>query len=96
MVIRHTKFGKTRLVPLHPSAQDGLAQSLACRRAPAGGTAPVFVSRTGTRLSSRGFRTAWLIVLERAGLSARAGGRRPRVHDIRHYSARLIIPTRCA
>ena len=93
LVIRHTKFGKTRLVPLHPSAQDGLAQYLACRRAPAGGTAPVFVSLTGTRLSYRGFRTAWLIVLERAGLSARAGGRRPRVHDIRHTFAARALET---
>jgi integrase len=83
LVIRHTKFGKTRLVPLHPSAQAGLAQYLHDRRAPTDGTAPVFVSLAGTRLSYGGFRTAWLLVLARAGLSAQPGGRRPRVHDIR-------------
>lgn len=93
LIIRHTKFGKTRLVPLHPSAQDGLAQYLDRRRAPAGGTAPVFVSLSGTRLSYWGFRTAWLLVRERAGLPARADGRRPRVHDIRHTFAARALET---
>jgi len=93
LVIRDTKFGKRRLVPLHPSAQDGLAQYLDCRRAPAGGTAPVFVSLTGTPLSYGGFRKAWLLVLGRAGLTARAGGRRPRVHDIRHTFAAPALET---
>ena len=93
LVIRQTKFGKSRLVPLHPSAQDGLAQYLDCRRAPADGTAPVFVSLAGTRLSYGGFRKAWLLVLGRAGLTARAGGRRPRVHDIRHTFAARALET---
>jgi integrase/recombinase XerD len=87
LVIRNTKFGKTRLVPLHPSAQAGLAQYLRNRQAPADGTAPVFVSLAGPRLSYGGFRKAWLLVLARAGLFARPGGRRPRVHDIRHTFA---------
>ena len=93
LVIRQAKFGKSRLVPLHPSVQDGLAQYLDCRRAPAGGTAPVFVSRAGTRLSYGGFRKAWLLVLGRAGLSARASGRKPRVHDIRHTFAARALET---
>jgi integrase len=82
LVIRNTKFGKTRLVPLHPSAQAG-----------ADGTAPVFVSLAGTRLSYGGFRKAWLLVLARAGLSAQPGGRRPRVHDIRHTFAARALET---
>ena len=91
LVIRKTKFGKTRLVPLHPSAQDGLEQYLHCRRAMAGGDDHVFVSLDGTRLSYGGFRKAWLVVLGQAGLSPRSGARRPRVHDIRHtFAARAL------
>jgi len=87
LVIRKTKFGKTRLVPLHPSAQSGIEQYLDRRRAVAGSDDHVFVSIKGTRLSYGGFRKAWLTVLRKAGLPARSGGRKPRVHDIRHTFA---------
>jgi integrase/recombinase XerD len=87
LVIHKTKFGKTRLVPLHPSAQNGLEQYLHYRRAMAGEDDPVFVSLKGTRLSYGAFRKAWLAVLDRADLLPRSGGRRPRVHDIRHTFA---------
>lgn len=87
LVIRKTKFGKTRLVPLHPSAQNGLEQYLHYDRAMAGKDDPVFVSLKGTRLSYGAFRKAWLAVLGRADLLPKSGGRRPRVHDIRHTFA---------
>ena len=87
LVIHKTKFCKTRLVPLHPSAQNGLEQYLHYRRAMAGEDDPVFVSLKGTRLSYGAFRKAWLAVLDRADLLPRSGGRRPRVHDIRHTFA---------
>jgi integrase len=84
LVIRKAKFGKTRLVPLHPSAQSGLEHYLRQRRATAGGDDRVFVSIATRRLSYSGFRDAWIEVLGQAGLSPRLGGRRPRLHDIRH------------
>jgi integrase/recombinase XerD len=87
LVIRETKFGKTRLVPLHPSVQNGLEQYLHYRRAVAGKDDHVFVSLKGTRLSYGAFRKAWLAVLRRADLLPRQGGRGPRVHDIRHTFA---------
>ena len=87
LIIRKTKFGKTRLVPLHPSAQRGLDQYLQRWRAKAGGDDQLFVSLGSKRLSYSGFRKAWLEVLGQAGLSPRLGGRRPRLHDIRHAFA---------
>ncbi len=91
LVIRDTKFGKTRLVPLHRSTQSGLEQYLHVRRAVAGGDDHVFVSLKETRLSYGGFRKAWLAVLDKAGFPPRSEGRRPRVHDIRHtFAARAL------
>ena len=87
LVIRNTKFRKTRLVPLHPSASDGLQRYLHRRSAVKGGEGHVFVSLDDTHLSYSGFRKAWLEVLGQAGLSPRPGGRRPRLHDIRHTFA---------
>ena len=88
LVIHKTKFGKTRLVPLHPSAHSGLEQYLLRRRRIVGGDDYVFVSLDSTHLSYAGFRKAWLVVRRQAGLQPpRAGGRGPRVHDIRHTFA---------
>ena len=91
LVISNTKFGKTRLVPLHPSAQNGLEQYLHYRRAMVGKDDHVFVSLNGTRLSYGAFRKAWLTVLTGADLLPRPDGRKPRVHDIRHtFSVRAL------
>jgi integrase len=87
LVIRKAKFGKTRLVPLHTSAQSAIEHYLDRRRAVAGSDDHLFVSIKGTRLSYGGVRKAWRKVLREAGLPARSGGRRPRVHDIRHTFA---------
>ncbi len=87
LIIRKAKFGKTRLVPLHPSAQNGLEQHLHYRRAMAGNDDHVFVSIKGTGLSYGAFRKAWNAVLEGADLLTKSGGRRPRIHDIRHTFA---------
>ena len=88
LVIRKTKFVKTRLVPLHPTAQNGLEKYLLRRRRIVGGGDYVFVSLDSTHLSYGGFRKAWLVVLRQTGLHPlRARGRGPRVHDIRHTFA---------
>jgi integrase len=91
LVIRKTKFGKTRLVPLHPSAQYGIEQYLHYRRAMAGNDDHVFVSIKGAGLSYGAFRKAWYAVRGRADLPTRSRGRRPRIHDIRHtFSVRAL------
>lgn len=87
LVIRNTKFGKTRLVPLHPTAIVGLQRYLYRRSAVNGGDGYVFVSLDDTHLTYAGFRKSWLQVLGQAALSPRSGGRRPRLHDIRHTFA---------
>ncbi|MGK5089722.1 tyrosine-type recombinase/integrase [Bdellovibrionota bacterium FG-2] len=87
LIIRETKFGKTRLVPLHPSVQSGLERYMVRRRAIVGGSDHMFRSRNKTGLSYGGFRKSWHAVRRQAGLPTRLDGRRPRVHDIRHTFA---------
>lgn len=87
LIIRHTKFGKTRLIPLHLSAQRGLNQYLIIRRAITDNNDHLFISTKKTRLSYGGFRKAWYAVLKVVDLPKRLNGRNPRLHDIRHTFA---------
>jgi integrase len=87
LVIRGAKFGKTRLVPLHPSAVSGMARYLERRRAVAGGEDHVFLRVPGRRFSGRAFRYWWDHVLRRSGILPAPPARRPRIHDIRHTFA---------
>ena len=86
--IRHAKFGKTRLVPLH--ASTGAALTAYCRlrdrtfRAPR--SPSLFVSRAGTRLHYTNVHVAFLRLVRIAGLVDRPP-RRPRLHDLRHSFA---------
>jgi integrase len=47
----------------------------------------MFVSTTGSRLSSGGLRTAFAETVEAAGLAASSGGRHLRIGDLRHSFA---------
>jgi integrase/recombinase XerD len=86
LVIRRTKFHKSRLLPLHPSAQAGLERYLERRRQLGGGDDHVFISmrRRGLRYSAvqKTFRT----LVREIGLQPDPGqpGPRPRIHDLRH------------
>ena len=85
LIIRRTKFRKSRLVPTHDSTRCALADYLAHRAGMAKDDDPLFVSLAGRPLSpclvSRLFRQ----LLRDANLPHRPG--RPRVHDLRHRFA---------
>ncbi len=89
--MRDTKFGKTRLVPLHATAIEALDDYIRRRgrlypcpqpRAPA-----VFISAAGTRLIYNSVNFTFLKLARRAGLHARSPTCRPRAHDLRHTMA---------
>lgn len=94
LVIRLSKFGKSREVPLHPSTVGALAaytreRDRLCRR-------PVdrafFVSTAGTRLLYCNAHLAWLDLVRRAGLQPRSATCRPRPHDLRHsFAVRTLL-----
>lgn len=84
--ITDSKFGKSRLVPIHSSTVAALSAytKLRERLSPQPANPAVFVSLAGTRLLYCNFHAAWLSMVEYAGLEARSSKCRPRPHDLRH------------
>jgi integrase/recombinase XerD len=86
LLIRKTKFQKTRLVPLHATAAAGLGRYLAQRRRVHLVTDHVFVDDHGQPL---GYGTVYRVfgrLAQSAGI-APLRGRRPRLHELRHTFA---------
>jgi integrase/recombinase XerD len=89
LTVRAGKFGKSRLLPLHPTAATGLAQYLRTRHRlrPSPGSGALFLSSTGTRLSYNPVHRTFRRLTAQAGLDARSATCRPRLHDLRHSFA---------
>jgi integrase len=94
IVVRNTKFGKSRELPLHSSTAGALRRYLRRTDRP-GATAAtdaVFVSTTGARLSRSHVHEAFQRLLARAGIKPRSAICRPRPHDMRHsFAVRTIL-----
>ena len=86
LLIRRTKFQKTRLVPLHDTAVTGLANYLMHRQEERRGGDHVFVSDEGQPLVYWKVHSVFRTLLKSAGLKP-CGGRWPRIHDLRHTFA---------
>lgn len=89
LTVRGTKFGKTRLVPLHPSTVDALSSydQRRQRLRPGPSTPALFVSTTGTRLIYKNVHFTWFKLCRQAGLEPLSARCRPRPHDLRHLFA---------
>ncbi|QUN30612.1 tyrosine-type recombinase/integrase [Cupriavidus sp. KK10] len=86
LVIRASKFHKSRLVPLHPSAQAGLERYLERRRQLGGGDDHVFISSRRRGLHYSAVQETFRTLVQEIGLGPDPGrpGPRPRIHDLRH------------
>ena len=83
--VRHGKFDRDRLVPLHPTTTEAL-RGYTVRRdrlCPQPSTDAFFVSTVGSALRYERVRSAFGVLLVSAGLPTTPGGR-PRIHDLRH------------
>ena len=90
LTIRGAKFGKTRLVPLHPSTCAVLANYLARRqRYWAGRTASshLFLSSWGNRLDGGEIHRTFYALSRQIGLRGPSDSHGPRLHDMRHRFA---------
>lgn len=92
LIIRRTKFGKSRLVPVHPSTQRALRRYTRGRDRvhPKPTTESFFVSERGARLTQWTVRYTFNRLSRRMGLRGPADRRGPRLHDFRH---RLAVDT---
>ena len=86
LLIRRTKFQKTRLVPLHDTAVTGLGHYLMHRQEARCGGDHVFVSKEGQPLVYWKVYGVFRTLLKSAGLKP-CGGRWPRIHELRHTFA---------
>ena len=87
LVIRDTKFRKSRLVPLHPSARDALGGYLAIRQRIGGPDDHVFVLSTGKPINPDVLTGMFVKLARAAGLRGGSGVPGPRLHDLRHRFA---------
>jgi integrase len=87
LVIRETKFRKSRLVPLHPSARAAL-EGYMRRRMPIRGVGDaLFVNDQGRRPSYVTLYALFLRIARETGLRGLPGEKGPRLHDLRHTFA---------
>lgn len=92
ILIRETKFYKTRLVPIGPKLADALSHYSKKRcdllPLPEGSQSALFATRTGHRLFHGRARIIFRMLRRRAGIRREGGPRRqPRIHDLRHTFA---------
>jgi len=86
LLIRKTKFQKTRLVPLHATTVAGLRRYLIRRQRVHAGAEQVFISTSGQPLAYPEVHHVFRTLLKSANLLP-ARGRAPRLHDMRHTFA---------
>jgi len=89
LTIRDTKFGKSRLVPLHPTTKRALADYAAQRDRLFQGhpTAVFFPSKTGGHLDAGQVRRVFYRLSRQVGIRGASASRGPRLHDMRHRFA---------
>ena len=93
LLIRESKFGKSRLVPLHPSVMEVLAEHADLRDTlqPAPAEPSFFVSLTRKRLSYAVVCQTFRRLVDNAGVGAGAPSK-PRLHDLRHtFTVRTML-----
>lgn len=91
LVIRHTKFGKSRLLPLHGTTRRALDQYLERRYQETGTGEYVFLSVKRRKLHANTVRGVFGRLVRALGITARQGQPRPRLHDLRFYFANQAL-----
>jgi integrase len=95
LTIRGSKFGKSRLVPIHPSTCAVLADYASRRdRFLAQRPHTFFVSSRGTRLDGAKIRRTFYLLSRHIGLRGPSDSHGPRLHDFRQNAEPRKVPNR--
>lgn len=88
LLVRQSKFGKTRQVPVHPSTVNALQAYARLRDGnyPSASQPAVFLSDRQTRLCYQVVCTTFRSLVDQAGVRS-STSRPPRLHDLRHTFA---------
>jgi integrase len=86
LTVRGSKFGKSRIVPVHATTLGALRiydgrRDLLC---PHPASAAFFLNSRGRRLDAHNVSHTFAAILHTAAITAAPGTRRPRIHDLRH------------
>jgi integrase/recombinase XerD len=86
LMVRQTKFGKTRLMPLHPSTTRALTEylNLRDREHSHPKCSALLVSTAAARLHHANISLVFARLTRQAGIIPRSAACRPRIHDVRH------------
>jgi integrase len=87
LLIRNSKFNKSRQIPLHPTSVDALHKydRLRGKSFPSSTVPSFLVSLAGTRLVEQNVHMTFVRLIRKNGLFEKTP--RPRVHDLRHSFA---------
>ncbi len=94
VLVRNSKFGKSRELPLHLSTLDALRDyaGIRDRLCPRSATRSFFVSLAGTRLLDHRVHKVFRQLTRLLGIVPRAPQCRPRIHDLRHsFAVRTLL-----
>jgi integrase/recombinase XerD len=93
VTIRQGKFGKSRLLPLHPSTREALGHYVAerDRRYPIPQSPSFLVSEQGIRLTNWTLRRTFVRLSRQIGLRGPTDSHGPRLHDFRHRFAVEVL-----
>lgn len=89
LTVARSKFGKSRLVPIHPTTQKVLSNYVSCRNEILRGRRPAyfFISGRGTRLDESEVGRMFRRLSRQTGLREQHTRNGPRIHDMRHCFA---------
>jgi len=84
LIIRETKFRKSRLVPLHHTTREALERYLAIRERSGAVDDHLFILSSGRPPYPSAVSSTFVRLARQVGLRGEPGERGPRLHDLRH------------